>query len=189
MTSLDTVVKNVMDKELSQIEEALNTYKSQLEADVHKQKKALDEAAQAEEMRMKEAAQARHQIAMHNLGLKGRDERLHAQQDMFTDYLKAVQLAMQDVPSETVAGFIAHVCQNLDSAEDSELVLGDLTQAQLGAGYQAPLPVAADVLPGVAGFVIREGSIEYDYTFASLVADARRELQGVFMEAMRKEEA
>ncbi|AXY25029.1 hypothetical protein CL176_02740 [Suicoccus acidiformans] len=185
MTSLDTLIQNVMDQELTEIEKELESFKERLATDVIRQKATLDEEFLVEKQRMEQTAEEKHKIQMTNLSLKGRDARLQTQQRLLKCYEAAVKQAMQEVPADHVEAFIEYIYQNTDIEANSELVLGELTQAQLGTNYHAPLPLSADTLQGVAGFVIRSGSVEYDYTFNQLVLDTSRELQLLLRQEMQ----
>lgn len=184
MTEINDLTQSVIQQEKIKLQQEMVEFKNKIKQVTNSEKKRQKELFEAHRLELEKQSQKQLDIALNSLKLKKRNQILVAKQEIIDDYILSVKKAFEQLDPDSMKAIIQSVVETFDQKEQLELILGEKTKQLLGASQQFDVKVSGDVILGKAGFVLRQGSIEYNYLFDNLVNFKRLALQQIIVKSL-----
>lgn len=184
MADIHQLTTTVVDREREKLNQAYDAFKQTTKDQMKQQKESTQQEFVNRKLTAERQLKQEFEKAKNSLANKGRDLNLQVKQSVMTQYIQDVKQAMEQLDAQTVAEFIQAVVQQLEAQTQAghyELILGEKTSQLLGNQLELPIDRLDETIAGQAGFVIRHGSIEYNYLFDKLVEDNIQALQALIV--------
>lgn len=184
MADIQQLTTTVVERERAKLNQTYESFKQTTKGQLKQHKETSKQDYVTRKLAAEKELHQEFEKAKNSLANKSRDLNLQVKQSIMNQYIQDVKQAMEQLDAQAVTAFIQAVVQQLDSlssAGSSELILGEKTSQLLGNQLELPIARSNETLAGQAGFVIRQGSIEYNYLFDKIVEDNIQALQAIIV--------
>lgn len=184
MADIQQLTTTVVERERAKLNQTYESFKQTTKDQLKQHQETSKQDFVTRKLTAEKELHQEFEKAKNSLANKGRDLNLQVKQSIMNQYIQDVKQAMEQLDPQAVTAFIQAVVQQLDSqssAGSSELILGEKTSQLLGNQFELPIARSNETLAGQAGFVIRQGSIEYNYLFDKIVEDNIQALQAIIV--------
>ncbi|XJS11115.1 hypothetical protein ACF3NG_02295 [Aerococcaceae bacterium WGS1372] len=184
MADINHLTTTVIDRERDKLNQDYESFKQSTKEQTSKQKESIKQDYVTRKLKTETQLQQEFDKAKSSLANKQRDLNLQVKQTIMNQYIQDVKKAMEQLDASTVTEMIESVVNRLDlsyGSDQYELVFGEKTSQLLGAQVDLPINLAEETIPQQAGFVIRQGSIEYNYLFDKLVEEQTNALRSLIV--------
>lgn len=165
-------------------EERMSRYQAEKKAEINeiveKEKEKITQAEfkQIEKNRKKVAKETR--LARERQSKQMRQRLLQEKQQRLDDLFQELIKEMIQWDAETFRGFVASMLQQTDVVGEATVLLGEYSHKLIDQEWLSQFDndkrhylLSEEMIPGQGGFIIRQGRIEYNSLFSTLVADLK----------------
>lgn len=177
MADMKALTRTVIEREQAKLNQALTDYQQTMEAETNAQKELMKQEFVSRRLELEESVAKQQAIALNHANLKKRDGKLIIKQRIINNYLHELKAALETLDETKTVQFIQSILSQYSKTTELEMVLGEKTKALLQEPVDFKVAVSQEVIPNKAGFVLRTGSIEYNYLFDNLVEEKKEFLQ------------
>lgn len=184
MADINHLTTTVVERERAKLDQAYEAFKQTTKDHTKKEKESIKKEYVSRKLKSETQLAQEFEKSKNSLANKQRDLNLQVKQTVMNRYIQDVKKAMELLDEQSVTDLIQAVVSqfNLNSGTDQyELILGEKTSQLLGSQITLPINVAEETIPQQAGFVIRQGSVEYNYLFDKLVEEKTNALQSLIV--------
>lgn len=184
MTDINQLTKNVIDREQAKLNEIIENYKDKVQAETDREKEKLMQEFTARKVEAEKDLKRGLDIAMNSIDLRRRDKVLSVKRSFINQYVNDVEESLEQLDEDTTKNFILNILQQFSDKENAALVLGSLTKERLANKlneFDSLIKVSDRTIAGEHGFVIEQGSLQYNYLFKNLVKDIRPKLEEIIV--------
>lgn len=184
MTDINQLTKNVIDREQAKLNEIIENYKDKVQAETDREKEKLMQEFTARKVEAEKDLKRGLDIAMNSIDLRRRDKVLSVKRSFINQYVNDVEESLEQLDEDTTKNFIMNILQQFSDKENAALVLGSLTKERLANKlneFDSLIKVSDRTIAGEHGFVIEQGSLQYNYLFKNLVKDIRPKLEEIIV--------
>lgn len=182
ITELQSFTDQVINREEDAKQRKLAEFAKSLEEKLNTQKEQLTAKHEAQFEKVTTQHDNQFNIRLNSLQLGQRNKQLAIKQEIIDDYIKEVKTGFNQLNSDETIQFINHLLNQHELTEHSEIVLGEQTKKSIQDESAFSVRVNESIIPGVAGFILMDGDIEYNYLFDNLVEETRRQLQLILLD-------
>lgn len=186
MADISVLTSNVIEREQAKVDQAVAAYEQELTTKTETEKESLKQKFVARKFELEKENKRKLDISLNSVSLKKRDQILDVKQTIIRDYIAEVKHAFEQLDAPTTQQFIQGVLSEYENQEKFEIVLGEKTHEILKDSLQVNVPVSSEIIPGKAGFVLRQASIEYNYLFDNLIEEKTSSLQKLVVNSIFK---
>ncbi len=165
----DEAVKKIM----SEAKEAADTVISAAE----------DKAAKEKAKNDKIVAEEKEKVAAKQISGAEMDAKkavLAAKQEMLEEVIKEAEARLVDLPDAEYAEVIGRMLDNMDKRLGTEVIVSDRDRTRLADVVAAKGFALSDKTADInGGLIIKNGDIEYNYSFGSIIAIEKEEIQQI----------
>ncbi len=186
MADINGLTNSVIEREQAKVDQAVQAYEQEQAAETETKKENLKQTFVKRKFNLEQDSKRQLDILLNSASLRKRDQILDTKQAIISDYIAQVKHSFEQLDAETSKKFIESVLNEYSNPEQYEIVLGEKTSDLLNNSLQVKAPVSNETVAGKAGFVLRQGSIEYNYLFDNLVEEKTSSLQRLIVDQIFK---
>ena len=186
MADINGLTNSVIEREQAKVDQAVQAYEQEQAAETETKKENLKQIFVKRKLKLEQESKRQLDISLNSESLRKRDQILDTKQAIISDYIAQVKHSFEQLDAETTKKFIESVLNEYSNPEQYEIVLGEKTSDLLNNSLQVNATVSNETVAGKAGFVLRQGSIEYNYLFDNLVEEKTSSLQRLIVDKIFK---
>ncbi|MBZ6527389.1 hypothetical protein HYQ40_06325 [Aerococcaceae bacterium DSM 111021] len=186
MADINGLTNSVIEREQAKVDQAVRAYEQEQAAETETKRDEIKQAFVKRKFNLEQDSKRQLDISLNSARLKQRDQILDSKQVIINDYIAQVKKSFQQLDAKTTTQFIEGILNDYTNPEQYEIVLGEKTHDLLNNSLQVKAQVSNETVAGKAGFLLRQGSIEYNYLFDNLVEEKTSSLQRLIVDKIFK---
>ncbi|MGX7418498.1 V-type ATP synthase subunit E [Carnobacterium gallinarum] len=184
MSDLKKLTSQMIERVEAEVAKELVETRSQAEIIVLNGEHQIEEMQKVQQQKIAEEQLQDYQLQLNAYKVKLRNQLLAEKQQILSDCFKAALAEMSHWNTADFQQFVEGVLLNLQPEESIELVLGEQSKDVLSKEWLANIAetnhwkivLSPEYVANEAGFVLRIAGIDYNFCFASLIAEQRENL-------------
>lgn len=188
MADLNTLTQTVIKREEQKFQRQLESFKEQRAEELDQTKQELIEANNEAKDKIENELDRDRDVSMKGVELKGRNERLAIKQELTGRYIDDVYEKLIQISPDMLRDFVWNIINQLSSRDNIRIIFGNLHYEMMQPFFDdfrhQNIAIAEETIQDDGGFVIEQGSIQYNYKFSNLMDDIYNQLQFHLMEKL-----
>ena len=188
MADLNTLTQTVIKREEQKFQSQLESFKEQRAEELDQTKQELIEANNEAKDKIENELDRDRDVSMKGVELKGRNERLAIKQELTARYIDDVYEMLIQISPDMLRDFVWNIINQLSSRDNIRIIFGNLHYEMMQPFFDdfrhQNIAIAEETIQDDGGFIIEQGSIQYNYKFSNLMDDIYNQLQFHLMEKL-----
>lgn len=181
--------KIIIDKIMAEAQERANAILKKGKADADKFIEAVEEKAERQRVALTETATLEadkvKQKEISGAQMRGKKEILEKKQEILTNVLAEAEKELNTLPDEQYAKVIEAMLDKVEKQPEMEIIVSTKDRERLEKTITDKGFVLANETRQIqGGFIAKSGDIEYNYSFESMIAVDKEELQKTAVEIL-----
>ncbi|EPH94701.1 hypothetical protein D920_02888 [Enterococcus faecalis 13-SD-W-01] len=192
MSDITQLTNKIIQDAQKKKEQLLKESKKEIQQKEELDKNRLAEQSQENIKRYEKELQTELSLKVSDLHVTSRNKVLAAKQAVLDELFSEARQQLQELPAEKFEAFVLKNLQKVQLTGPVEMVLGENSLAyateeaiqkwRKSIQPQADLTVAKQTIPRRSGFLLRQGDIEFNFIFESLLNASEEELSNQLLQ-------
>lgn len=184
MTDIKHLVQNVIDREQAKFDRVIAEFEGDTLAETEQEKAKLKQEYLVRQLNLEKDLKGQSDISGNSISLRKRDKILGVKRQLIDQYIQDIQKSFIELDQEAVKEFISSILKQYQGQEGIVLQFGSKTKTLLADSIHEitqGFTLSDETLEGQAGFILQDGSLQYNYLFDNLVNDSRKKLEAIIV--------
>lgn len=183
MGAIEKMVAQVLEKGQKERETYLKEEKEKLALNEEKERAHLEETKEETLQKNLRSLEKEYQQLTQRYETSSRQDTLNMKQSYLGKLFEQAVMTMNQWDDETTRAFCSHAILKVPDFPDSQLIVGEYSKNALTQDWlkgvnekkEYPITFSSEVEEKQGGFILRQGGIEYNVLFSSLIQEVQEE--------------